>query len=284
MEKRNHIFPNEFVSVVRAGEVGGTVREVVGELADLLDRRAEMRGKIQSALMYPALLVCLAIVSLAVILGALVPSISSVFAGSGKPLPEFIRVAMAVQSHGWEILTIAFVLIVGGAAGSRLLLQRPRVRTAIDRIALRLPVIGTFILQQETARFALTLGTLLKSGVPLLQAASSGHKVIRNTTVESQIERAMDAVSEGSPLHRALVHETKLPPLALRMIATGEEAGKLDRMLLRVATVFEQSTRRTLEGAMTLLAPALTMVIAAFVGGLIIAVMDAVMTMNSLAF
>jgi prepilin-type N-terminal cleavage/methylation domain-containing protein len=147
-------------------------------------------------------------------------------------------------------------------------LRRPPIRAALDRIALRLPVIGSFILQQETARFALTLGTLLKSGVPLLQAASSGHNVIRNTRIGSQIERAMGAVGEGSPLHRALVHETNLPPLALRMIATGEEAGKLDRMLLRVATVFEQSTRRTLERAMTLLAPALTMIIAAFVGGL----------------
>jgi|HubBroStandDraft_1064217.scaffolds.fasta_scaffold61146_3 general secretion pathway protein F len=284
MQKRAHIFPAEVVSVVRAGEIGGMVRQVLNDLAELLERRAEMRNKIRSALIYPALLICLAIGSLAVVIGALIPSVASVFAGSGKSLPAFVGLALSIQSHWSELLTLTVLLLAGGIAASWILLRRPAVRFARDRIAVRLPVIGPFVRQQETARFALTLGTLLKAGVPLLQAAASAHDVVRNQKIAGDVERVVGAVREGSALHHALARETDLPPLALRMIAIGEEAGKLDRMLLRVAAIFEESTRRTVDRAMTLLAPVLTMVIAAFVGGLIITVMDAIMTMNGMAF
>jgi general secretion pathway protein F len=284
MQKRGHVFPAEFVSVIRAGEIGGMVRQVLNDLADLLERRNEMRNKVRSALVYPALLICLAIGSLAVVIGALVPSVASVFAGSGKPLPAFVSLALSIQAHWWELLTLTVTLVAGAIAGGWLLLRRPAIRFARDRLALRLPVIGRFVRQQETTRFALTLGTLLKAGVPLLQAAGSAHDVIRNRSIASDVERVVGAVREGSALHHALGRETDLPPLALRMIAIGEEAGKLDRMLLRVATIFEEMTRRTVDRAMTLLAPMLTMVIAGAVGGLIITVMDAIMTMNGLAF
>ena len=284
MEERPHVFPADYLSVIRAGEIGGTVGEVVGELADLLDRRAEMRSRVRSALIYPALLICLAVVSLSVIVGALVPSVAGVFAGSGAPPPPFIRVVLAFQAHWVEIVaTIAGL----GAAASLLgwmALRVPRVRAAIDAMLLRVPVIGSFIVQRETARFARTLGTLLKSGVPLLQASGSAHGVVGNRRIASQVERAVDAVRAGAALHQALQRETVLPPIALRMISIGEEAGKLDRMLLRVAVMFEQAMQRTIDRAMTLLTPALTMIMAGFVGGLIIAVMNAIMSMNGLAF
>ncbi|HLH91729.1 MAG TPA: type II secretion system F family protein [Xanthobacteraceae bacterium] len=284
MQRHGHVFPTEFVSVVRASEIGGMVRQVLSDLADLLERRTELRNKVRSALVYPALLICLAIGSLTVVIGALIPSVASIFAGSGKQLPAFVSLALWMQSHWSELLTATALLVAGGIGAGWLALRRPAVRFARDRLALRLPMIGQFVRQQETARFALTLGTLLKAGVPLLQAAASAHDVVRNQQIAGDVERVVGAVREGAALHHALARETSLPQLALRMIAIGEEAGKLDRMLLRVAAIFEETTRRTVDRGMTLLAPLLTMVIAALVGGLIITVMDAIMTMNGLAF
>jgi len=284
MGRQSQIFPADYLSMVRAGEIGGTVGDVFSELADLLDRRMEMRARVRAAFTYPALLVCLAVVSLAVIVGTLVPSVASVFAGSGKPLPTFITIALAIQSRWMEIL-VALALAIGCLTWiGWIVLHNPRSRIAIDTILLRMPTIGSFILEQETARFARTIGTLLRVGVPLLQASLSARGGIRNSCIASQIDKTIDAVRDGAALHRALLQETKLPPLALRMITIGDEAGKLDRMLLRVAAVFEQATQRTIEKSMTLLTPALTMIMAAFVGGLIVAVMDAIMSMNGLAF
>src|SRR5262249_654576 len=278
----------DYLSVIRAGEIGGMVGEVVGELADLLDRRAEMRSRVRSALIYPALLICLAVVSLAVIVGALVPSIATLFAGSQHAPPPFIApfsgAVLALQANWVEI--VAAIALATGAATllGWAALRKPRARLAIDGILVRVPVVGAFVVQRETARFARTLGTLLKAGVPLLQAAASAHGVVGNSRVAAQIETAVDAVRGGAALHRALQQETALPPIALRMISIGEEAGKLDRMPLRVAVMFEQLMQRTIDRAMTLLTPALTMLMAGFVGGLIIAVMNAIMSMNGLAF
>jgi general secretion pathway protein F len=143
---------------------------------------------------------------------------------------------------------------------------------------------SSFILQQETARFSRTVGTLLRSGVPLLQAATSARAVLRNGYIANQLDHAVDAVREGTALHRALENHTKLPTIALRMISIGEEAGKLDRMLMRVATMFEQQTQRTIDRLMTVLTPFLTLVMAGLVGGLILTVIDAILSMNELAY
>src|SRR5215813_5328474 len=202
MGRQSQIFPADYLSMVRAGEIGGTVGDVFSELADLLDRRMEMRARVRAAFTYPALLVCLAVVSLAVIVGTLVPSVASVFAGSGKPLPTFITIALAIQSRWMEIL-VALALAIGCLTWiGWIVLHNPRSRIAIDTILLRMPTIGSFILEQETARFARTIGTLLRVGVPLLQASLSARGGIRNSCIASQIDKTIDAVRDGAALHR----------------------------------------------------------------------------------
>jgi general secretion pathway protein F len=284
MLKQSHLFPADYVSVVRAGEIGGTVDEVFQELAALLERRMELSARVRSALVYPALFVCLAVISLTVIIGALVPSIASIFADSGRPMPAAIGFVLMVQSRWLEIsltgvIAISLTVWVGLSA-----LRRPSVRLTLDRLLLNTPVINSFILQRETARFARTLGTLLRAGVPLLQASTSARAVMRNGHVSHQIDHVVDAIREGTALHRALQIHSALPPIALRMISIGEEAGKLDRMLMRVAAMFEQQTQRTVDRFMTILTPFLTVVMAGLVGGLIMTVIDAIMSMNELAF
>lgn len=283
MARQGDLFPGDYLSLVRAGEVGGRIGQVLEEIADLLERRVEVRAKIQSALVYPAVLIVLAVGSLGVIIGGLVPSIAPIFAGSGRPMPAGI--AQLVTLHGvWlEALGIVAVTVAGIVAVMAMALRRPEMRLRADRLRLCLPLLGALALQQETARFARTLGTLLKAGVPLVQAAGAARDVVANRHMAARIGEAIDAIREGVALHRALAGVAVLPALAVRMISIGEEAGKLDQMLLRLALTFEQQTQQRLERLVTLLTPALTVAIAALVGGLIIAVMNAILSINELA-
>jgi general secretion pathway protein F len=283
MQTQAKIFPADYVAVVRAGEIGGTLSDVFVELAELLERRAEIRGRIQSALIYPCMLIALSLGTLAIIIGGLIPSIAPIFEQSGKPLPATIKVMLTLRDSWFEIVVGAAgtASVIWGALA--LATRRPEVRQALDRIKLRLPVLGGFLLQQEAARFARTLGTMLKAGVPLINAAKSACSVVANRHIAVGIERAIEAIHQGTALHRALRQEAVLPAIALQMIAVGEEAGKLDRMLTRVAIMLERQTQSSIDRFMSALTPALTVGIALMVGALIMPVMNAVLSLNDLA-
>jgi general secretion pathway protein F len=284
MHKHPQVFAVDYVSAVRSGEVGGTLGQVLEEMADLLERRMEIRNRVRSALVYPAILVAFAIVTVSLIVAVLVPGIAPIFAEGGKPMPGAIGFVLAVQAH-WTGIAVSLLVAMVAATGAFVVaLRRPQVRLAIDRGKLRSPALGGFILERETARFARSLGTLLRAGVPLLQASTSARAVIGNRHLGAGIDRALEAVREGSSLHRALERCAALPPVALRMISVGEEAGKLDRMLLRMAAMFEQQTQRTMDRFMTILTPALTLTIAFLVGSLILTVMNAILSINELAY
>jgi general secretion pathway protein F len=283
MEKYREIFPADYLSVVRAGEIGGRTGQVLEELADLLERRMEVRAKIQSSLIYPTVLIVLALASLGIIVGGLVPSIAPIFTGSGKPMPGGIQFLVALHSMWLEILTVIILATLLAVAAGIVALRRPATRLAFDRLQLKTPIVGTFLLRQETARFARTLGTLLKAGVPLFQAATSARTVIGNRHIAAGVDDAIESIREGAALHRALQSAAPLPSSAVRMISIGEEAGKLDRMLMKLAVTFEQQTQRGIDRFVTILTPLLTVVIAILVGSLVIAVMNAILSINDLA-
>jgi general secretion pathway protein F len=282
-EKRGQSFPPEYVSLIRAGEVSGRLGQALEELAALLESSAEARAKVQSALVYPIILIALSFVSLGIIVSVLIPNIAPMFGEGGRPVPGTIRVLMALHEFWPEILVSILTVAVCSAGGSMAILRQPAARLAFDGFKLRLPILGTFILKQETARYTRTLGTLLKAGVPLLHAATSARTAVRNAVLLTGVTTTIDAVREGVPLHVALRRHTVLLPLALRMIAIGEEAAKLDAMLLKVATMFEQQTERDIAKFMTILTPAITLFVAVFVGALIVTVMNAILGLNDLA-
>jgi general secretion pathway protein F len=282
MHRRPRIFPPDYISVVRAGEIGGTVDVVFSELANLLERRAEVRAQIQSALIYPAILIGLSLLSVGIIIGGTVPSIAPIFADNGRPMPASMNVIISIEEHWREMLIALVVLASAIAVAATLIARRPASRLAYQRYLMRLPVFGAFALKRETARFARTLGTLLRAGVPLLQAATSARTVITNGHIGSGIDRAIDAIREGTTLYRALSAETILPPFALRIISIGEEAGKLDRMLIRLAAMFEQQTQHSIQRFMSLLTPVLTVSIAILIGGMIMTVVSAILGINDI--
>jgi general secretion pathway protein F len=276
--------PPLLVNLLRSGEARGNLAPTLTDLAGFFQTRMELEGKIRSALMYPAVLCVTAVGAIAIIITMLVPALMPIFADSASPPPLILRLAhdigQAVEAHG---LALALGTIAAALA-ARALVRRPAVRTRVDRLALGLPGIGGFLRQANTALFARTLGTLLHNGVSLLPALEITASVVPSRTVGGAIAEAAEQVKEGRRLAEALAPTGKFSDLALRFVAIGEEASKLDRMLLHLADISDKGTQSSIDRAMTLVSPVLTIAIGALIGGIFVSVMQAVLSVNQLVF
>jgi general secretion pathway protein F len=283
MARHPEAFQEDYVNMARVGEASGNMARVFGELADLLERRLDLAGRLTSALVYPGVLIVMALASIIVVVGVLVPNLAPMFAESGRSMPAMIALIVWVR-ESWPLL-VTFGLVVGiGAFGiGATMLRSNQMRRAADRILLGLPLAGTLSTELNFARFTRTLGSLLRTGVPMLPALASARSAVRNRHIGSSLEASLETVRDGQSLGRALLGRAGIPRVALRMIMVGEETGKLDEMLLRTAFVLEQQSQRRIERLMTLLTPVLTIAIAGLVGGLMLTVMNAILSVNELA-
>lgn len=284
MARRPEIFPPDYRAILSAGEAGGVTGQVLKQIADLLARRLEIRGKITSALVYPIILVLMSLVSVTVIVFVLIPSISPIFIDAGLPLPGILSTFADIQEN-WLSVSLA----LGVAAVACVLLwrkarQNDGLMLAIDRLKSSLPVIGKLIQAREAGGFARALGTLLGARVPLMSAMQTARALVINRHLNAFYQDAIGRVSEGTPLHRAFDGTGLLPAASLRLIAVGEESGQLAAMLMQVATVIETDLQRHIERMVGLLTPILTLAIGGSIGGLIMHVMSAVLSINNLAF
>ena len=283
MRGQPDVFALEYVNVVQAGELGGSIARVLGEMADLLERRLELRTKFRSALIYPAILLALAVLSVTIVVSVLVPNIAPIFGDSGRPIPGGLQAILWVGAHWLEfsgilVMTTISLLVVFRAAE-----RRPTLRAALHRRYLSLPLIGSLLARRDVGRFARTLGSLLRAGVPLLPAIESARATVVNAAIAGDLAQSVEFLRDGAPLSRALEDVVGIPPLARRMIAVGEESGRLAAMLTQVAQTLETQVQHTIARAMNLLTPALTVAIAGLVGGLILSVMNAILSINELA-
>ncbi|QGM96082.1 type II secretion system F family protein [Methylocystis parvus] len=283
LTRRPDIFGPEFVNVVREGETVGKVGDSLNDIADMLERRLELHARIQSALIYPALLITLAIISTGVVLGTLVPSVAPIFADNGKEMPSGLQFILDIQANAGTIGLVLAGIFGAAIMAYKMAQTRPAWQIAIARFYLRIPVVGPMLAQFATARFSRTLGSMLNAGVPLLQGLESARIAVTNHFLNDALGGVIEAVRGGASLSGAIGRVPYIPPVATQMITIGEETAQLGDMLLRVAVMFERQTQRSIERAMGLLTPALTIFIAAVVGGLIMTVMDAVLSINDLA-
>ncbi len=283
MARHPEAFQDDYVNMARVGEASGNMARVFGELADLLERRLDLAGRLTSALVYPSVLIVMALASIIVVMGVLVPNLAPMFADSGKSMPTMIALIVRMRESWPLIVTVALVMGMGAFGMGATMLRSNHMRRAADRILLGLPLAGTLSGEQNFARFSRTLGSLLRTGVPMLPALASARSAVRNRHIGSGLEASLETVRDGQSLGRALLGRPGIPRVALRMIMVGEETGKLDEMLLRTAFVLEQQSQRRIERLMTLLTPALTIAIAGLVGGLMLTVMNAILSVNELA-
>ena len=283
MAAEGDAFPEFYWRLVRGGEASGTLGEVLDDLAAFLERSAEMRGKVLSALLYPMILLTVAVLAVVAIMAILLPSIVPLLRDAGAPLPFIVRVLEGIREAVTANWGISLGLVGALVAGIVALIATGLLRLVFSRLVLRLPLIRGLVVQREVARFSRTLATLMKSGVPMLEATRIAGSVLVNLVFRSAVATVTEEVRQGAPLTRSLAASGYFPELALRLIAVGEKTGQLEIMLLRVADIFEATLQRRLDRVTALITPVLTLGIGFLVGGLIVSVMGALLSINELA-
>ncbi len=282
LEQRHGVFSRFYVNMVRAGEIGGSLDQTLSRMAEYLERAKELKDGVVSALIYPALLVVLAVASLILLMVYVIPQFTPMFEDFGGELPMLTRVVVTVgdilQNFWWALIGGAFVLV----AWFRIQMRRPASRRAWDGRFLATRWLGDVIAKIETARLTRTTGTLLVNGVPLLSALSIAKNVMSNTVLAEDVGEAAKQVKTGSPLARALSANAHFPRLALQMVNVGEETGKLDEMLLKVADTYDREVKITIDRLMALLVPALTLGLAVVIGVIVMSVLMAILSINEL--
>jgi general secretion pathway protein F len=275
-------FGEFYCSMVRAGEAGGNLSKVLRELASYFERSVETRSRIQAALVYPAVLVVMAIGALVLIASVLLPTIMPIFKDTGATPPFVIQFIVDIQaflSQHWIMVGVLLMLALAGLVAA---VRHPRTRLVWHRLVLSLPLVGALVTAIETAKFARMLGSLLGSGVPVLPALKIVGGIAGNATFVAAIERVAEDVKEGRMLSQALRQAELFPNLVLRLVAVGEETGRLEPMLSHVEKIFNGQVQRRIEQFLTLLTPALTIFMGIIVGGLIMSVMSAILSINEL--
>ncbi len=284
LEAEGKAFSRLYVNMVRAGEAGGTLAQVLQRLADYLQRSQELRASVLSALIYPAILVVMAIASLLVLLTFVVPQFEEMFASAGKelPLPTQVVMAMAdgVRRYGW----LALIAVLLAVRGFQAWLADPGRRYRFHRWLLRLPLLGALLIRVEVARFSQTLATLLTSGVALLPALGIVRETLGNLVLREAVAEAAEKLRAGGDISTALEATGHFPVMALQMIRLGEETGQLPQMLERMADIYEDEVRTTVQRMLTLLEPLLIVGLGVVIAAIIVSILMAVVSVNELAF
>jgi len=284
LEAQEGQFPRLYINMIKAGEAGGALDQVLNRLADYLERVAELRQTVTSALVYPLILLVVAALSVILLLVFVVPQFTVLFAdmGAALPLPTQIVVAAGelFRNYWWALLcgiALAAVLIEHS-------LQRPAVRMSVDRRVLTVPLLGDLLWKLETARLCHTLATLLTNGLPLLTALTLAREVVSNHHLAILLREVGDDLKHGRGLAEPLVRVQALPELALQMIRVGEESGSLDAMLTKIATIYDRETRTSVQRLLTLLEPILIVGLGVIVAGIIMSILMAILGANELVF
>lgn len=276
-------FGEFYINMVRSGEAGGQLAEVLGRLAEHLERVKALRESVVSALIYPAVLVAVAAVSVFLMLGFVVPQFESLFDDMGEALPLPTRIIVAgghlVADWGWLMaMAAAAVLWLG-----RRWLATPAGRGWRDAQVLKLPVLGGVVRKYEVSRFARSMGTLLGNGVPIVHALRIASDTMANQHLRGALAGVVPAIKQGGRLADALGGSGLFGPLALNMLRLGEETGRLDEMLLELARVADGEVQAGVKRALTLLEPLLILVLGAVIAAIIVSILLGILSVNDLA-
>lgn len=281
MSKSPDTFPKVYVAMVEAGETGGFLDVVLNQIADFQSREKEMRGKVMTAMLYPAILLVLALFVLVFLLVFFIPRFQLLFTGFGAQLPILTRIIVGasevLRSYG---LILAVVIVVAGLL-ARAWVVSPVGRRTWEGLILRLPVIGNLVAQFAMSRFCRMLGTLLGAGVPLINGLNVARRSIGNQILVDAVANSIDRVKEGKALGVSLSEcRTLFAGSVLEMISVAEESGKLDQELVRIANVTEGDLDRQLKTAVALAEPLMLFFIAAFIGTIFIGMVLPIFTLQ----
>ena len=272
LAKQPLYFDDLFVNLVEAGEQAGALESLLDKIATYKEKTEALKKKIKKALFYPAAVLVVAVIVTLILLIFVIPQFESLFKGFGADLPAFTQMVIGmsrfVQDQGWWLAMIA-----GGAVYAfGYFRKRSRaMREAIDRMSLKMPIIGPILVKAAIARYARTLSTMFSAGVPLVEALDSVAGATGNIVYEQAVLRMKDEVATGQRLQRAMENTGLFPNMVVQMIAVGEESGSLDEMSGKVATFYEQDVDNAVDSMSSLLEPLIMAILGVLVGGLVIA-------------
>ncbi len=271
MGRHRKVFSELSVSLVAAGEAAGALDTILARLADFLEKHDALARKMKAALIYPAVIVGVAIPAVAVLLVFVIPTFEEMFATAGVPLPlptrTVIAASGAVQDRWWALLgaLAAFAALLRYARGTR------GGRLATDRLLLAVPLLGDLLRKAAVSRFTRTLGTLVASGVSILRGLEVTARTAGNRVIHDAVMRSRASIAGGATIARPLEESGAFTPMAVRMVEVGEQTGALDEMLARVADFYEQEVDTALEAAVAMVEPVMIVVLGVVVGGVIVA-------------
>jgi len=281
MNKSPETFPKVYVAMVEAGETGGFLDVVLNQIADFQAREKEMRGKVMTALLYPAILLALAIGVVIFLLTFFIPRFQTLFTGFGAQLPLLTRIIVGVSDVVRSYGLLVAVVVVIAVLLARAWIISPVGRRTWEGLILRLPIIGNLVAQFAMSRFCRMLGTLLGAGVPLINGLNVARRSIGNQILVDAVANSIDRVKEGKALGVSLAEcRTLFAGSVLEMISVAEESGKLDQELVRIANVTEGDLDRQLKTAVALAEPLMLFFIAAFIGTIFIGMVIPIFTLQ----
>ncbi|MEX0802383.1 MAG: type II secretion system F family protein [Candidatus Binatia bacterium] len=284
MGEHPDVFPKIYINMVRAGESGGILEGVLRYLAEYLERSQALKEDLKSALIYPVILASAAGLSLIILFIYVIPRFAVIFKDAGDAVPWITRVVIGLSDmltqYGWMIA----ILLIAAFVGALFYLRNPEAKAELDRFCLRIWVVGDLVRKFETARFSRTLSALLKGGVPLLEALGTVQGVMGNRLMARAISQVQVRVREGKGMAQPLGESGFFPPLALNMIAVGEETGKLEAMLAEVAAFYDQEVKRTTKRLTSLIEPVMILGMGLVIGVVVISMLLAIFSINDLPF
>jgi len=272
-----------YVGLVRAGETGGALGEVLNSLADYFARMQALKSSVKTAMTYPAILLCVAVGALILLLIFVIPEFEQMFLGMEDKIP--LATQMVIDVSGWlqENWLISLLLTGLLAFGFTRLARVENIAYRLDQFALGLPLAGDIIRKVETARFCRTLGTLMKNGVPMLAALNNVQDILKNRVLCGLVASLPNRIQAGDNLSAPLIEADKFPRLAVHMIRVGEETGRLNEILMEVADIFDQDVENSVKRFLSLLEPLLILFFGILIGGIIISVLVGILSINDLA-
>lgn len=283
LEPYESVFGGFYISMIRSGETSGQLSKVMTGLVGYLEEAKEVRGKVKSAMVYPAILFVVAVLSMVVMLGFVVPQFEDLFADMGDALPTLTRIIIAagdwVKQYG-PLVLLAFIPLVWLF---KRWLSMPNGREWIDRKMLNLPFLGETLFKYEISKFARTMGTLLGNGVSVLQSLSIATGTVGNVHISDTLKVLEPAVKQGTRMSVALEETDAFTPMVVQMIRVGEEAGNVDEMMLELAKVYDGEVQAGVSRSLTLLEPIMILGMGLMIGVIIVGILQGILSINDAA-
>jgi type IV pilus assembly protein PilC len=271
MRKHPKVFNSLYANLVEAGEAGGILDTILGRLANYIEKALALKKKVKAAMVYPAAIITVAVTVVGFLMVFVIPTFASMFSSGGAELPGPTALVMNISNF----FRNQWYYIIGGPVLFFILFKKvyatERGNIEIDRFALKLPVFGMLIRKVSTAKFARTLGTLLASGVPLIEGMDICARTAGNKIVEIAILNSIEAIKEGETIAAPLARENVFPPMVIQMIDVGESAGALDAMLSKIADFYDEEVDTAVDGLTALLEPMLMVFLGIVVGFIVVA-------------